>query len=105
MDMDSQALFELAMSALRSIPLVLVEPPVGGGVSGVLSGILTASGVHWHYRRRAQVLPHIPALAEAMDGAHDETTRFLAARWAFACSAPPPRRRATRRRNTAFETC
>ena len=79
MDMDPQALFELAMSALRSIPLVLAEPPVGGGVSGVLSGILAASGVHWHYRRRAQVLPHIPALAEAMDGAHDETTRFLAA--------------------------
>ena len=79
MDWDPTELLALAGSAVRSVPMVLSQPRVGGIVGGLLAGILVASGLHWHYRRRAKVLPHIPSLSEALDGAHDETTRLLSA--------------------------
>lgn len=79
MPQDLEALAAYLESVARSVHLAVSRPEIAAAIAGVLAGAVVATAIHRHFRAKARVLPHIPSLAEAVDGEHDETTRFLSA--------------------------
>lgn len=76
---DLDSLLGYLQSVARSVVLVVAQPEIAAAIVAGSVGVLVAYGIHRHFRAKARVLPYIPSLAEAVDGEHDETTRFLAA--------------------------
>lgn len=54
------------------------RPEVGCVLAGAAAGMVVGTLVHRAYQKRAAVLPYIPSLSEALDGPHDEFTKFFA---------------------------
>ncbi|MEC7947869.1 MAG: hypothetical protein VX265_09900 [Myxococcota bacterium] len=79
MQEESQGVSVSALDFLMRQEQLLTEPGAAATLAFLLVGGGVAYGIHRHFAARARVLPYIPALSEAVDGEHDETTRFLAA--------------------------
>ncbi len=63
---------------LWQVAVTLSRPEIGGVLAGAAAAMLVGTVVHRAYAKRAAVLPYIPSLAEALDGPHDEFTKFFA---------------------------